>query len=80
MLRGHPVDVSKFIVSEDLVVSWGRDRSFCNWCRYLGECLFERIIRQKRNPIFKIIQEVCLTSVVIITDIVMRGSNFRRDG
>jgi F-box/WD-40 domain protein 4 len=42
VLRGHSDDVSKFVVSEGMVVSGGRDRSLCGWSATSGEFLFAR--------------------------------------
>ena len=42
VLRGHSDDVSKFVVSEGMVVSGGRDRSLCGWSQHSGEFLFAR--------------------------------------
>ena len=42
MLRGHSDDVSRFVVSEGMVVSGGRDRSICGWSARTGEFLFAR--------------------------------------
>jgi len=42
MLRAHSDDVSKFIVSDGMVVSGGRDRSLCAWSANSGEFLFAR--------------------------------------
>jgi len=42
MLRGHSDDVSKFVVSDGMVVSGGRDRSLCGWSQHSGQFLFAR--------------------------------------
>merc|ERR1740128_479698 len=42
VLRGHSDDVSKFVVSDGMVVSGGRDRSLCAWSASSGEFLFAR--------------------------------------
>jgi hypothetical protein len=42
MLRAHSDDVSKFVVSEGMVVSGGRDRSLCAWSANSGQFLFAR--------------------------------------
>jgi len=42
MLRGHSDDVSKFVVSQGMVVSGGRDRSLCAWSANSGNFLFAR--------------------------------------
>ena len=41
-LRAHSDDVSKFVVSDGMVVSGGRDRSLCAWSANSGEFLFAR--------------------------------------
>ena len=42
VLRGHSDDVSKFVVSEGMVVSGGRDRALCGWSATSGQFLFAR--------------------------------------
>jgi len=42
MLRAHSDDVSKFVVSDGMVVSGGRDRSLCAWSANSGEFMFAR--------------------------------------
>jgi F-box/WD-40 domain protein 4 len=42
MLRGHSDDVSKFVVSDGMVVSGGRDRALCGWSQHSGQFLFAR--------------------------------------
>ena len=42
VLRAHSDDVSKFVVSEGMVVSGGRDRSLCGWSAHSGQFLFAR--------------------------------------
>jgi WD40 repeat protein len=46
MLRGHSDDVSRFVVSEGMVVSGGRDRSICGWSARTGKFLFARYKRE----------------------------------
>ena len=41
-LMAHSDDVSKFVVSDGMVVSGGRDRSLCAWSANSGEFLFAR--------------------------------------
>ena len=42
VLRGHSDDVSKFVVSERMVVPGGRGRSLCGWSQHSGEFFFAR--------------------------------------
>ena len=42
LLRAHSDDVSKFVVSDGMVVSGGRDRSLCGWSANSGHFLFAR--------------------------------------
>ena len=42
LLRAHSDDVSKFVVSDGMVVSGGRDRALCGWSAYSGQFLFAR--------------------------------------
>ena len=42
LLRAHNDDVSKFVVSDGMVVSGGRDRSLCGWSANSGHFLFAR--------------------------------------
>ena len=42
VLRAHSDDVSKFVVSEGMVVSGGRDRALCGWSASSGQFLFAR--------------------------------------
>merc|ERR1719342_537723 len=42
LLRAHSDDVSRFVVSDGMVVSGGRDKSLCGWNANSGHFLFAR--------------------------------------